>query len=109
MMVTAGSCIERREPTPETSPSWSPDGGRHAFAYDGDIYVADDGAGRTNLTGSTEDDRQPTWSPSGDRIAFFTRGQQGSDIQTGTVAIAGAPPSTGGRLVSVGCTSDYAG
>jgi len=59
----------------ERYPTWSPDGGRIAFASDRDgnwdIYVMNaDGSSVTNLTNNTSTERYPTWSPDGSRIAF---------------------------------------
>ena len=80
-LVLAISCGERRQVQAESSPSWSPDGSKIAFASGSDIYVMEpDGGGRANLTNSPDDDFSPTWSPNGDKIAFLSRGQGGSDI-----------------------------
>ena len=62
----------------DSSPSWSPDGKRIAFASDrkGDfenfeIYVMDaDGGNQQKLTNNRGDDRSPSWSPDGERIVF---------------------------------------
>lgn len=59
------------------SPSWSPEGGRIAFAGyqddpDGEIYVIGaDGGGLARLTEHSGPDRDPTWAPDGTRLAFF--------------------------------------
>ena len=70
----------------DSSPSWSPDGKRIAFAsnrfaFDGektllsfDIYVIDaDGSDPQRLTENRKDDRDPSWSPDGKRIVFRAR------------------------------------
>ena len=55
-----------------TQAEWSPDGGRIAFARNGDIFTMNpDGTNLINLTeGSGSNDRNPTWSPNGAQIAF---------------------------------------
>ena len=62
----------------EWEPSYSPDGGRIAFAADRkgefenfEIYVMDDNGGNLQrLTNNRVWDRHPSWSPDGKRIAF---------------------------------------
>jgi TolB protein len=52
-------------------PAWSPDGIHLAYLRDGDIFVTDVFAGgETNLTNSTNAERDPAWSPDGTKIAF---------------------------------------
>jgi endoglycosylceramidase len=57
-------------------PSWSPDGGRVAFASDrtdanSDIWsMLDDGSNPVRLTDDPAIDTFPAWSPDGSRIAF---------------------------------------
>jgi Tol biopolymer transport system component/tRNA A-37 threonylcarbamoyl transferase component Bud32 len=64
----------------ETSPTWSPDGGRIAFestqSGNGDIWVAQLGGGTpVNLTSElVANDRFPSWSPDGGLIAFASEG-----------------------------------
>ena len=90
-LALATSCGEGQEVQAESSPSWSPDGSKIAFAAGSDIYVMGvDGDGRANLTNSPDDDFSPTWSPSGDKIAFLSRGQAGSDVHI-------VQPDGGGR------------
>ena len=65
-------------PRSDSSPSWSPDGKRIAFASDRDgdllhfnIYVMDvDGKNPQRLTNNRQNDQYPSWSPDGKRIAF---------------------------------------
>jgi len=56
-------------------PSWSPDGGKIAFASQRDgnyeVYTMNaDGSGTIRLTTNAAADYEPTWSPDGSRIAF---------------------------------------
>ena len=63
-----------------SSPTWSPDGRRIAFASSGramredapsDVFVArPDGTGLRQITRTRDSADQPVWSPAGDRIAF---------------------------------------
>ena len=55
-----------------TQAAWSPDGGRIAFAKDGDIFTVNpDGSNLQNLTNSPDSsEASPTWSPDGSQIAF---------------------------------------
>lgn len=70
-----------RDDAVEWTPSWSPDGGRLAFAcarsQDGqsDLFVMDaDGTDRERLTDSPDScEASPTWSPAGDRL-FYASG-----------------------------------
>ncbi|MEJ7606801.1 MAG: DPP IV N-terminal domain-containing protein [Bryobacteraceae bacterium] len=65
-------------PGDETQPSFSPDGERIAFVWDGensdnsDIYVRPLAGGELlRLTTNTAEDISPTWSPDGERIAWL--------------------------------------
>jgi Tol biopolymer transport system component len=63
------------------SPTWSPDGGKIAYASDffGDsqIHILNsDGTGDTRLTSPPTGAFQPAWSPDGSRIAFVTIGEK---------------------------------
>jgi len=73
-----------RSPADDSSPSWSPDGGKIAFVFirndirydnNGEICVMDaDGSNVINLTRSPADDSEPSWSPDGGKIAFTSEG-----------------------------------
>ena len=59
----------------DTSPAWSPDGHRIAFARERDrssgIYVMSaDGRNSRRITARALQASQPAWSPRGDRLAF---------------------------------------
>ncbi len=82
----------------ETQPSFSPDGNKVAFAWNGekednrDIYVKQIGSAGApmRLTTSAAAEAYPAWSPD-DRWIAFTRGQP----DRGTVAIVLIPPLGG--------------
>jgi hypothetical protein len=81
-----------------SSPSWSPDGTRIAFADDGaqGIFSVNlDGSGLTQLTSNPVDgDYSPTWSPDGAKIAFI-RYSFSNDVYSLVVANAdGTNPTT---------------
>jgi len=65
-----------------TSPAWSPDGTKLAFASKADnnydIYVMDrDGANLLRLTTNKADDVEPCWSPDGRYVAFVSNRSSG--------------------------------
>ncbi len=68
------------------APSWSPDGGRIAFATIGEIFTMDAAGGDVRrLTDDADADGYPAWSPDGNLIAFVSnRGpsELGSGIYT---------------------------
>ena len=99
-LVVVVSCGNGQEIMDESSPSWSPDGTRIAFASSNEIYVMNaDGTGRTNITNSPDDETGPSWAPSGAKIAFLTTGERGTDIYvintdgTGRTNLTGYPAS----------------
>jgi TolB protein len=67
-----------------STPSFSPDGTRIAFALRTprlglDIYVSKlDGSDQTNITNNPADDTSPTWAPSGRQIAFASKREDDS-------------------------------
>jgi len=63
------------DPGAESSPAWSPDGSRVAFARAGngntDIWTADaHGSDAVQVTTTADDEDQPTWAPDGKRLAY---------------------------------------
>ena len=77
VMAADGSDAERitNSPSTDSSPSWSPDGTRLAFASDRggnlDVYVMDvDGSNVVQLTDHPGTDSEPVWSPDGAQLAF---------------------------------------
>ncbi len=89
-------------PGHEAGPSFSPDGTRIAFTWNGpheenfDVYVKQIGPGEPQrLTSDPEADTHPKWSPDGKWIAFLRHGRPGT-------AIVMAIPATGGSERNVG-------
>lgn len=59
----------------------SPDGGKIAFAYKGDIYVVDSGGGLARrLTTGESYESAPVWSHDGERLAFVSDRHGGMDV-----------------------------
>ena len=83
-----------------TSPDWSPDGARIAFAAQlgrtedanaTEIYVMDaDGGNRRRLTRNKALDATPSWSPDGRRIAFARTVGFGTDRARGGIFVMDA-------------------
>ena len=67
-------------------PTWSPDGGRIAFASDRGtrgvwkLFVMDTGGGGQRLLEDAADARSPSWSPDGARVAFERTVNGNTDI-----------------------------
>jgi TolB protein len=71
------------DPANDTTPAWSPDGNKIAFAslrnpvaneVNYEIYVMNaDGSNQTRITNNTKFDLSPAWSPDSARIAFTSR------------------------------------
>lgn len=60
-----------QNPAGDQFPTWSPDGGKIAFAREGDIWVMNaNGSGQANLTNDASYQEAPVWSPDGTKIAF---------------------------------------
>ena len=67
-----------RNPGRDSSPSWSPDGGKITFLGhrdgNGEIYIMNaDGSNQIRLTYTSENENTPSWSPDGNTIAFLSR------------------------------------
>jgi Tol biopolymer transport system component len=83
-----------------TSPAWSPDGARIAFAAQlgrtedanaTEVYVIDaDGGNRRRLTRNVAFDGSPSWSPDGRRIAFARTLGFGTDRARGGIFVMDA-------------------
>jgi dipeptidyl aminopeptidase/acylaminoacyl peptidase len=68
-----------------SSPAWSPDGTKLAFASfrpgNYDVYVMNaDGSGQTRLTADPGHEGAPDWSPDGSMIAFFSNREGRANI-----------------------------
>jgi TolB protein len=79
--------------------SWSPDGGRLVYAWDGDIYVIDaDGGSVRQLTSNPNGDFNPSWSPDGSTIVYWNGSKAGMDggpnnAEIYTIAASGGSPT----------------
>jgi TolB protein len=89
------------DPAADTSPAWSPDGKKIAFASlrsgQSQIFLMNaDGSQTTQLTNDLQNEI-PTWLPDGNRIAFLTTDGQGLwwwrvlDLQSGQISALSEP------------------
>ncbi len=92
-------------PGVESAPSFSPDGQRVAFAWNGpnsdnsDIYVKPVSSSRMiRLTFNPAEDFNPVWSPDGSQIAFLRRAGFRAEILT--VPSAGGPEKKIGEIAA---------
>jgi TolB protein len=79
-------------PGHESSPAWSPDGGRLAFVRDADLYVANaDGSGPVQVTDGPEEDAGPGWSQDGSRLVFTRAGGEVLVVRPDGTGLARVP------------------
>jgi serine/threonine protein kinase len=89
----------------EAQPSFSPDGRRIAFVWDGpdglnhDIYVQDVGTETpARLTTSAAEDSNPVWSPDGKEIAYLRRVRGDSSLDVMIMDANGGNQRLAGRM-----------
>ena len=72
-------------------PALSPDGGRIAFSWQGDIWVASaQGGGAQRVTANPAYDHHPVWFPDGKRLAFASDREGSDDVFV--VELSGGSP-----------------
>ena len=92
----------------EEQPSFSPDGRKIAFVWDGpdglnrDIYVQDIGADApVRLTTNPAEDTDPVWSPNGKEIAFLRRARGESSLSVLIMDANGGNERLAGRMLEL--------
>ncbi|HEX7168797.1 MAG TPA: DPP IV N-terminal domain-containing protein [Acidimicrobiales bacterium] len=87
---TAGTKLTKEFAPQIFSSSWSPDGSKLAYAYQGNVWTMNaDGSDARALTTDQEAHGKPHWSPGGTRIAFMSGGAATTGATILTVAATG--------------------
>jgi serine/threonine protein kinase len=92
----------------EEQPSFSPDGRKIAYVWDGpdglnrDIYVQEIGADTpVRLTANPAEDTNPVWSPDGKEIAFLRRVRGEGELSVMIMDAAGGAERLAGRMLEL--------